>query len=321
MPEVSIVTPYYAGEPYIGRTIESVLGQTFTDWEHVVVDDGSPGDLPSVIGRYLDADPRIRLVRQPNGGPCRARNTGFAACSAGSDYLLFLDQDDCLEPEMLAVLVEHMHRHPDVGMAFCDRVFIDGDDRPYEPYRGQVITRYVPHGRGVRELPPGCPDTPFESLFAYSIAVPSITLLRRSVYEAAGAWDETLGLYDDTDMFLRIALRSQAHYLPLRLVRRRIHGHQITRSETAASRSSRAEGARGFTRKWRSPRGLSPEQRRLVAEARRFKEGCLMPHLWFGWARERLRRGDHGEAARCWLRGLRQLALHAGLAHMGAIRR
>ena len=81
MPKVSIITPCYKGERFIGRTIESVLAQTWTDWEYVVVDDGSPDGSMEVVAAHAAREPRLALLRQPNGGMENARNSGFAACS------------------------------------------------------------------------------------------------------------------------------------------------------------------------------------------------------------------------------------------------
>jgi GT2 family glycosyltransferase len=215
-----------------------------------------------------------------------------------------------MEPEMLATMVAYLATHPDVSLAFCDRTLIDAGDELISEYRGDLIRRYVPTRLGVRKLRPDEPETPFASFFAYSIAVPSVTLIRRSALAAVGVWDESLGpFYEDTDMWLRLTLQGTAHYVPRKLVRRRLHGNQITRSPLAAQRQR--EGVAKFERKWRRNAGLTSVQRERVEQARRFREGRLLPHLWFSWSRERLRRGNPVEAIKCLLRGCRQVLLHA----------
>ena len=301
---VSIIVPCYDLERYIGRTIESVLAQTFDSWELIVVDDGSPGDVEAAIMAYR-AHPRITLVRKSNGGPCSARNFGFDNCSPRSQYLLFLDADDILEQDMLRILVGYLDAHTDVGMAFCDRTLIDTEDRPIPRYRDDWIRRYVPDRSGVRLLQPDEPETPFQSIFAYNITVPSVTLLRRSTYVAASGWDERLGpIYDDTDLYLRITLRSHAHYLPQKLVRRRLHDRSGTRSLVADNR--RREATRRFDSKWKTGIWLTGPQRKIVADARRFKQTRLLPYLWVSWSRERVRQRQFVEAAKycmraCWI--------------------
>lgn len=303
--------PCYDLERYVGRTIESVLAQTLDSWELIVVDDGSPGDVTAAVATY-SANPQVKLVHQRNGGLCSARNFGFRNCSSDSRYLLFLDADDVLEQDMLRVLAGYLDSHPDVGMVFCDRTLIDCDDKPLPMYLDDRIRRYVPHRLGVRQLRPDEADTPFMSFFGYSIAVPSLTLLRRSVFVAAGGWDEHLGpIYDDTDMWLRVTLGNRAHYVPQRLLRRRLHPNQLTRARSGDQR--RREAARTFERKWAAASWLSAPQCGVVKEARRFRDGRLLPYFWFSWSGERFRRGQPVEAAKCWLRGCRQLMLH-GLA-------
>jgi glycosyltransferase involved in cell wall biosynthesis len=309
MPRVTIVTCCWNSEAYVGRTIESVLTQTFSGWEQVIVDDGSPGDFMGAVGPYAASEERIRIVRQRNGGLCNARNSGYRAASPETDYLLFLDSDDCMEPDMLATLVAELDNHPEAGMAFCDRTIIDVEDRPIDAFKDAWIPRVVPRGLAGRRLRPDEPVTPFVAFYAYSIAVPSLTLLRRSTFESLGAWDESLGpIYDDTDMWLRVTLVSTARYVPHRLLRRRIHGAQLTRN--AGGDERRREAQRKFDAKWSDPRWLDENDRRRVTIARRLKDGRLGPYLWFSWAGERLRRGQWYEAARCAGRGLKQLGLH-----------
>jgi glycosyltransferase involved in cell wall biosynthesis len=311
MPRVTIVTCCWNSEDYIGRTIESVVAQTFTDWEQIIVDDGSPGDILGAVGPYLDRDARVRLVRQCNGGLCNARNAGYRASSPDSEYLLFLDADDCMEPSMLSELLRELDRHPEAGMAFCDRVIIDGQDHVVQAYSRDSIPRFVPAGWRPRLLRANEPETPFVAFLAYSVAVPSLTLLRRLTFERVGAWDESLGpIYDDTDMWLRVSLTSTARYVPRRLLRRRIHGDQLTRSPAGELR--RREALKKFEDKWRDPDWLDDRGRTYVAASRRFRDGRVMPYLWFSWAGERLRRRHWLEAIRCTARGVKQLGLHLG---------
>ena len=102
MVKVSIITPCYNAEKFIGKAIESVRAQTFTDWEHIIVDDGSTDNSAEIIASYTEIEPRLKLIRQSNNGMCMTRNNGFKFCSEQSQYLLFFDADDCLEPQMLA---------------------------------------------------------------------------------------------------------------------------------------------------------------------------------------------------------------------------
>lgn len=103
----SIVIPVYNVEPYLHECLNSVLSQTFSDWEAVCVDDGSTDNSLVVLETYASKDSRFRVVTQPNGGLSSARNTGTKA--AQGDYVFFLDSDDWLEPNALQVLSEHLN--------------------------------------------------------------------------------------------------------------------------------------------------------------------------------------------------------------------
>ena len=108
MPRVSVITPCYNAGRFIGETIESVLKQSFSDWEYTLVDDGSTDNSREVITSYLKNDSRLRLISQPNRGVAAARNLGFEASSKESKFLLFLDADDVLEQDMLKVFAYYL---------------------------------------------------------------------------------------------------------------------------------------------------------------------------------------------------------------------
>ncbi len=109
---ISVVIPLWNKAPYVGRCLDSVLAQTFTDFEVVVVDDGSTDDGPAIVDAVDDS--RVRLVRQPNGGVSVARNRGVT--EARGEWVAFLDADDEWMPDHLAVLDDLMRRYPTCGL-------------------------------------------------------------------------------------------------------------------------------------------------------------------------------------------------------------
>ncbi|WP_176719658.1 glycosyltransferase family 2 protein [Salinivibrio sp. BNH] len=116
MPTVSIITPSYDCSNYISNTIDSVLFQTFTDWEMIVVDDCSSDNSVSVINSYMEKDSRIRLIQlKENSGAAIARNTAIEV--AQGRYIAFLDSDDLWEPEKLAIQLSFMQRN-DIAFSF-----------------------------------------------------------------------------------------------------------------------------------------------------------------------------------------------------------
>lgn len=103
----SVIIPVYNVENYLKECLESVLNQTFVDWEAVCVNDGSSDGSAAILEEYAAKDPRFKVHSQANGGLSSARNTGMAA--AQGDYVVFLDSDDWLEPDALKVMSEHLN--------------------------------------------------------------------------------------------------------------------------------------------------------------------------------------------------------------------
>lgn len=297
MPKLSIITPCYNSEAYIGRTLESVRAQTLLDWEQIVVDDGSTDGSAAVVEAAASREPRLRLVTQANGGVSRARNHGYAASSPDSKYLLFLDADDCPEPRMLETLLGYLEAHPHVGMVYCKPLCVDAEDRPLPEDAFGFAPRRVPRGRGVAILPEAAGETPFAAIFTLCGLLPSLAVMRRSVYAETGGWDEALGhVYEDTDMFLRLALQSEVHFLPEPLLRYRRHPGQSTADGTSLEREA-SQQAKLYA-KWDAVSGLPPAQQARLNEARAFRAGRLVPLSGLYTAREALRQGRWGEALR-----------------------
>lgn len=100
--KVSVVVPVYNAERYLSQCIDSVLNQTFSDWELLLVNDGSSDSSEEICRQYCKTDPRIHLITQKNGGPARAIGTGIQ--NAQGSFLMFLDSDDWYESDMLRVM-------------------------------------------------------------------------------------------------------------------------------------------------------------------------------------------------------------------------
>lgn len=306
MPDISIICPCYNLGFFVGKTIASVRSQTYKNWELVVVDDGSNDNSSIEVMVSSAGDQRIRLIRQANGGVAKARNAGVRDCSPNSRYLLFLDADDVLEPGMLVALLDWLDGHPEASMAFCDFRLIDAADTPLTVIdRHGPDDRYVAAGLGVRRLPRSVPQTPFEAIFGLAIIIPSITLIRRSAFEAVGGWDEQFGhVFEDTDLFLRLALRGEAHFVPEVLVDHRRHGTNSTDNIHKVNSQCRKLYA-----KWLTRDDLTPNQRRLVCKSWQFVNGHLAAYYGrnAGWCA--FRRGEIFSAARFLAGALRRYSL------------
>lgn len=260
MPICSVITPCYNSEQFIARTIASVLNQTLTDWEYIVVDDGSSDNSIAVVEEIVATEPRMKLIRQANAGVAAARNAGYRAVSPESRALLFLDADDCLEPQALATMVRYLDQRPRVGAVYGAWRCIDADDRPiaFNPFE---LQRRTPAWLGLRVLPDSEPETPFSTLLSCFMAFPSVTMLRRSVFEQTPGFDNRYRINSDKDIVLQVAIRAPVHYIPVQLMRYRRHGNNMS------SNPRMFQELRGLIADWWNDTRLTPAQRRRVRNA------------------------------------------------------
>lgn len=111
-PAISIIVPAYNTGKYIDLCIKSILNQTFTDFEVIIVDDGSTDDTSAICDKYAAEDPRIRVIHQKNGGVSAARNKGLD--EARGEFVSFCDSDDYYHPQLLELLHASLVKHPEV---------------------------------------------------------------------------------------------------------------------------------------------------------------------------------------------------------------
>ncbi|MEA5549580.1 glycosyltransferase family 2 protein [Anabaena cylindrica UHCC 0172] len=262
MVHISIITPCYNTEKFIGKAIESVRAQTFTDWEHIIVDDGSTDNSAEIIASYAELEPRLKLIRQSNNGMCITRNNGFKACSQQSQYLLFFDADDCLEPQMLEIMITYLNAHVDVGAAYCDFYNIDAEDKPINTV---YCPRFIPSMFGVKTLPYNTPETPLVAIAAgLGGGLDGRTVFRRSIYEQTSGWDENLGRNGGhiLDLLLQIALISKVHFVAKKLHQYRIHNiNQLHRQVDFEAQ------ARKIMNKWENQKYLNTKEKQQVDQA------------------------------------------------------
>lgn len=123
-PKISIISPVYNAEKYIHKCVDSIMAQTFTDWELILVDDGSPDASGLICDQYASLDSRIRVIHRQNGGVSAARQTGLDA--AQGEYVIHADPDDWVEPTMLEELYAKA-KAEDADMVICDYYTNSGD--------------------------------------------------------------------------------------------------------------------------------------------------------------------------------------------------
>ncbi len=211
MPRVSVILPVYNGERYLGEAIESVLAQTFKDYELILVNDGS-GDRTGVIARrYLRRWPdRIVYIEQENAGVAVARNRGIA--SARGEFLAVLDADDLFLPEKLERQVRFLDGHPEVGALSTWFEVIDAAGNwMYEIRRteGAVGIAWFLH------------------FFNY-LGGNSQLMFRRTLVESVGGYEQEHWGYEDRQIYLKLMGSTRFHVLPEILMRYRSHGENTS---------------------------------------------------------------------------------------------
>ena len=124
---ISVVMPAYNAADFIGEAIQSILDQTYTDYEFIIVDDGSTDGTAAIIQSYAERDPRIRLIENPHGGVCEARNTAIR--QASGDWIVLMDADDIARPHRIERLVQAAEADPEVVVwgSYLTRITINGD--------------------------------------------------------------------------------------------------------------------------------------------------------------------------------------------------
>jgi len=137
---VSIITPMYNGGTFVSQTIETVLNQTYPNWEMIIVNDGSKDDSPEIVSEFSKKDSRIRLINQPNGGSASARNNGLR--NAKGRFICFLDSDDLWEPVFLEEQINFLtENNASIVSASYNRIN-DKNDKILKPFIIPARMRY-----------------------------------------------------------------------------------------------------------------------------------------------------------------------------------
>lgn len=208
-PKVSVILPTYNRALFLGEAIESVLGQTFQDFQLIVVDDGSTDHTPELVANYGAS---ITYISQVNAGPGAARNTGVR--NAIGEWLAFLDSDDVWLPEYLshqmakAAQQPHVHTH----MTNAVRVNEGPIDDAFRSFGLNVGRTFA--GKDSITL-----ERPFNFVLRYSVNYLQTLVFRREVFLRAGLFKEKVPLADDLEALIRMCLQGPLQITDRRLVR------------------------------------------------------------------------------------------------------
>jgi len=215
MPCVSIVIPTYNRAELLKQALRSVLSQTFTDYEAIVVDDGSTDNTREAVESFRDD--RFKYVWQENRGLGGARNTGLAHSTG--DLVAFLDSDDLLFPNMLELLVPAFDRHPQVGLVFGSHVRVF-DDLSF-PYPQDFIHSRKDEMVGNMHL---------DFLDVCRIGVDDL-VVRRELFDRFGGFDGSLAHCHDWNMWLRLSKEVDFCAVPGPVSAVRMHPSQMSKDE------------------------------------------------------------------------------------------
>jgi glycosyltransferase involved in cell wall biosynthesis len=197
VPQVSVVIATYNRANFLPETIDSVLQQTFQEYELIVVDDGSTDGTRTLLQSYPS---RVSYLYQQNRGPSAARNLGVR--HARAPWIAFQDSDDLSKPDHLETLYAYANDHPDCGMVFANGAYLGGPFRKRETIIPEAKSRRLANN-GVRLV----------DLFEKSVVRLQASLISKEAYQIVGGHDESLRICMDLDLSFRLFMRYPVAYL------------------------------------------------------------------------------------------------------------
>jgi len=208
-PEVSVIIPTYNRGWVLREAVDSVLGQDFKDFELIVVDDGSTDNTRQILKSY---DQDLIVLRQSNRGVSAARNRGIAA--ARGRLLAFLDSDDLWLPRKLSSQVDFFNLNPAALINQTEEIWIRNGVRVNPKTRHHKFSGMI-----------------FEKSLALCLVSPSAVMMKRSLFDEVGLFDEDLPACEDYDLWLRISWRYPVHLIetPL-IIKRGGHADQLSQA-------------------------------------------------------------------------------------------
>ncbi|MGB7555613.1 MAG: glycosyltransferase family A protein, partial [Candidatus Korobacteraceae bacterium] len=253
-PLVSVITPAYNSSAYIGETLASVFAQTFTNFEVIVINGGSPDtqQLELALQPYRDS---IVYIKQANRGVAADRNAGVRV--ARGEYLAFLDGDDLWFPEYLASQMKFFEEMPSLDMIYCDARYF-GDERQDDSTN---IGNWRRAGTTCMEGSPSSGPVTFESLLAEQCSVvTSFTVARRRVVVECGMFEEKMFRAEDFHMWIRVAY----HGSNIAYHKAVLGGHRLHHGSLASAATQSSQAVVAALEHILGSLDLTPERRFLV---------------------------------------------------------
>lgn len=242
-PKVSLITTVYNRARYLSQAIESVLAQSFTDFELIIWDDGSTDGSLELAQEYAQKDQRIRLIASEHQG--RSKSLFDAHALALGEYVAWVDSDDILDPTALEDPITILDTHKKIGMVYSNHDIIDEQGR----HKGLGRRCQIPYS---------------QHRLLLDFMTHHFRVIRRSVFELAGGINTVFTCAVDYDLCLRLSEVTEIYHLPLSLYRYRVHEESISRSQRleqikwAKEAMSRALLRRGMGEDWEISMEIQP---------------------------------------------------------------
>lgn len=204
-PRFSIIVPLYNKAQYVRHALETIVAQTYKDWELIVVNDGSTDESLQIVEDYIretmsDERLAIRVISQANAGVAAARNRGVKECSG--EYLCFLDADDWWEPNYLEEMSQLIERYPDAGLYGCDYYYLkNGRKKIFQ----KNLEGYIDYCNVYAD----CGVMPIH---------PNGAIIPRKVFDEVGGFDTQIKMGEDFILFMQIVMKHKVAFLNKQLV-------------------------------------------------------------------------------------------------------
>jgi glycosyltransferase involved in cell wall biosynthesis len=229
-PIVTALISVYNGQDFIRQAVQSVFAQTMSDWELVVVDDGSTDGSLAILTEMAATEPRMKVISRPNSGICQALNDGLKI--AQGEYIAKLDADDLAEPDRFARQLAFLKTHPDVVLVGGAWRMIDEAGRYLTTLNGPL------DNAAIQQL----------ALRGHAAVTHSCAMMRRSALDAIGGYDTYFKTNIDHDMLLRIGEVGRLANLPQVVGSYRLHKTSISQNKRHEQRAMAREACE---RAWR----------------------------------------------------------------------
>ncbi|WP_278350685.1 MULTISPECIES: glycosyltransferase [Marinobacter] len=212
-PLVTVLTPAFNRVSYINDTVRSVQSQTYRNIEYLVIDDGSTDGTLEALDSYARKGILTLLTHEDRRNRGQAASLNLGLRQAAGEYIVILDSDDILHPEKISKQVAYLESHPDIGMVYGQAMAISSDGKELFP---------IPPNDHVE------PGDPNRLLLDCYMALPGGAMVRKSVFDQAGFFEESFRASQDHDMVVRIAEVAPFVYLPGIVFYYRKHAESIS---------------------------------------------------------------------------------------------